>query len=185
MLHEKTSLQVQKIRKSILKHQASRKDGQYTSFYDGNDLDGIKGIECADEIIDTIVDYSNSYVQATIDQDSNLNTKFDRSHVQLWYNVYHEGIHHCWHDHGRSLLSGTIYIHTDIESSTFDIKSPVLPLIKSWYNNFTDRWSQEIKLLPDPGDILIWPGFLEHQVKEQKACKEPRISISFNIFYKR
>ena len=47
------------------------------------------------------------------------------------------------------------------------------------------RWAQELSFRPDNGDILIWPGWVEHTVPEQKACNNERVTLSFNISVKR
>jgi len=38
----------------------------------------------------------------------------------------------------------------------------------------------EHRLLPRPGEVLIWPAFLHHAV-HVNLSQEPRISISFNV----
>jgi hypothetical protein len=38
----------------------------------------------------------------------------------------------------------------------------------------------EYRILPRPGEILLWPAFLHHLV-HPNLSDDPRISISFNI----
>lgn len=186
MMMEQTNLNLKEIQESILtlrRNKPPDKTG-YTSFYDE---DGLLDVKNKKEILDVITKYAKGYVDTCLDLDSTIASQINSECIQAWYNVYDKGIHHCWHDHGRSLLSGTLYIHTDNDSSSFLIRSPMYAIIKGWVGGegFLDRWAQELELRPIPGDIYIWPSWLEHSVPEQKATNDPRISISFNVFVKR
>ena len=69
MLHEKTSLPIQQILKEILEHRKANGDDKnaYTSFYDDNpNTSNLKILSNHDEILDTIVRYSQSYIDACI-----------------------------------------------------------------------------------------------------------------------
>jgi len=186
MLTEQSSLNLEEIRQSILSLRNSKSPDKtnYTSFYDE---DGLVGVKHKEDIINEILKFAKGYVGTCLDTNPDLAAKLDADGIQAWYNVYSEGIHHCWHDHGRSLLSGTVYIYTDSDSSPFLIRSPFYAIIKGWAGGegFLNRWEQEQKFNPKSGDLFIWPGWLEHSVPEQKATDEPRISISFNASFKR
>ena len=193
MLHEKTNLPIQQILKEVLEHRKAKGDDKhaYTSFYDDDpETSNLQILTNHDEILDTILRYSQSYIDACIIEPDGPNKdlyRLNRRFIQVWYNVYDEGIHHCWHDHGRSFLSGTIFINLDDQSSPYRIKSPLYPLIKAWSGDgdLRGRWAQELSFRPDNGDILIWPGWVEHTVPEQKACNKERVTLSFNISVKR
>lgn len=186
MMMEQTNLNIKEIQESILtlRRNKSPDKTNYTSFYDE---DGLAGVKHKEDILNGITKFAKGYVDTCLDLDKTIASKIDTDCIQAWYNVYDEGIHHCWHDHGRSLLSGTLYIHTDSDSSSFLIRSPLYAIIKSWVGGegFLNRWVQEEELRPVSGDIYIWPSWLEHSVPEQKPTSNPRISISFNIFVKR
>ena len=182
MLREKTDLDIPLIKEEILKHRLSKPDNkeEYTSYYDSNLLP----IDSADVINNCIIDYASSFISSIFTEN---NLKVDKDTLNVWYNVYNEGIHHCWHDHGRALLSGTIFIEMNETSSPFKIKSPLHALIKSWSGNaeFVGRFKQELSFEPEAGTIIMWPGWVEHNVPEQRKTNEPRITISFNIDIKR
>ena len=186
MLTEQLDLNLKEINDSILalRRNKSPDKTNYTSFYDE---DGLMDVMYKEEILNAITNNATGFINTCLDIDKSIDTNITNGSVQAWYNVYDEGIHHCWHDHGRSLLSGTIYINTDSDSSPFLIKSPYYPIIKGWVggDGFVDRWKQEYKLIPKSGDLFIWPSWLEHSVPAQKATDNPRVSISFNVSIKR
>ncbi|MGY8867464.1 MAG: putative 2OG-Fe(II) oxygenase [Methylophagaceae bacterium] len=187
MLQEQTNLNIEEIHQSILQHRNNKSPDRtnYTSFYDE---DGLAGIKHKDAIIEQIKTFTDGYISECIDYDEGFSLDVTADHISAWYNVYSEGIHHCWHDHGRSLLSGTVYIHTDGDSSPFLIKSPLYSIIRGWAGpseGFSGRFAQQEEFNPKAGDIYIWPGWLEHTVPTQKQTNNPRVSISFNIAAKR
>ena len=155
MFHEKTSLTIQQILKDVLEDRKAKGDDKnaYTSFYDDDpETTNLKKLTNHDEILDAILRYSQSYIDACIIDPNGPNKDLyilNRGFIQVWYNVYDEGIHHCWHDHGRSFLSGTIFINVDDQSSPFRIKSPNYALIKAWSGDgdLLDRWEQELSLI--------------------------------------
>tara|TARA_B100001093_G_scaffold498515_1_gene546699 strand:+ start:732 stop:1286 length:555 start_codon:yes stop_codon:yes gene_type:complete len=184
MLWEKTNLDIPLIKKEILEHRATKPSNKenYTSYYD----DKLLPLECNNEVTDTITYFGSKYLTSIFGDEST--TSINDDHLNIWYNVYQEGIQHDWHDHGRAFISGTIFIEMNDTSSPFKIKSPLHPLIKSWAGNgnrFQHRFQQELKFNPEPGTILMWPGWVEHTVPEQKKTDEPRITISFNVDIKR
>tara|TARA_R100001460_G_scaffold4800_4_gene13532 strand:- start:11746 stop:12297 length:552 start_codon:yes stop_codon:yes gene_type:complete len=183
MLWEKTSLDIPLIKKEILEHRSSKPSDKknYTSYYDGT----VMPLDCNSAVSDCIIEYSNSYLDSIFKEGK---YKVDSEHLNIWYNVYQEGVQHNWHDHGRAFMSGTIYIEMNESSAPFKIKSPMHALIKSWAGNNVElqgRFKQELTFRPEVGTIIMWPGWVEHTVPEQKETNEPRISISFNVDIKR
>lgn len=184
MLWEKTNLDIPLIKKEIIEHRATKPDDKkhYTSYYD----DRVLPLDCNNEVEDTIMYYGNKYVSSIFGPKDDLSIEGD--HLNIWYNVYQEGVQHDWHDHGRAFISGTIFIEMNETSAPFKIKSPLHALIKSWAGNgyeLQDRFEQELKFRPEAGTILMWPGWVEHTVPKQKETDEPRITISFNVDIKR
>lgn len=184
MLWEKTRLDIPSIKKEILEHRAAKPNDKkhYTSYYD----DRLLPLNCNNEIMDTITYFGSKYIASIFGPKSEIILNDD--HLNIWYNVYQPGVQHDWHDHGRAFISGTIFIEMNDTSSPFKIKSPLHALIKSWAGNgyeLQDRFEQELKFNPESGTILMWPGWVEHTVPEQRETDEPRITISFNVDVKR
>ena len=144
----------------------------YTSFYDAEPMLGIDDAELKDQIIEHAGRLLN---------DSHVKRNFKNYHA--WWSIYDYGNHHCWHTHPRAVLSGSYYLNVPKDSAPIEFKSALEPLIKVWdENSFTgSRWSQSYEIYPEPGDLLIWPSFVEHQVPEIKGSPGERCVISFNL----
>jgi len=102
--------------------------------------------------------------------------------TQSWSNYTEQGEYHHKHMHTNSILSGVLYIDVDeLDSiSFFRDKDPLLLDIPGLI--YTERNSSSwIFGNLKPGDLLIFPSGLAHEVPE-KLGASTRISISFNSF---
>lgn len=104
--------------------------------------------------------------------------------TQSWINYTEKGEYHHVHKHPNSLLSGVIYIDVEegIDNITFlsDRDKDILSFEYGEYNTHNSEiWWISIK----PGDIVVFPSNLFHQVEMAKGNKT-RISLSFNTFVK-
>jgi uncharacterized protein (TIGR02466 family) len=117
--------------------------------------------------------------------------------IQGWANVNRFGDYHNLHNHPHAWLSGTYYVKVP-EQPPAD--SPDLPGRNDRTPgaiSFFDPRAQanmvavkgdpqveaEYRVMPQAGEILLWPAFLHHLVHPNLA-KETRISVSFNIMLK-
>lgn len=114
--------------------------------------------------------------------------------LQAWANINRLGDYHNLHNHPHSYLSGTYYVQVPADSerqagSRADLDSGAI----SFYDprgqaNMTAikgdaQIDPEYRVLPRPGDILLWPSFLHHFVHPNLSV-ELRISVSFNVMIK-
>ena len=79
--------------------------------------------------------------------------------LQGWANVNMRGDYHNLHNYPHSWLSKTYYVSVPYQSDA------------------------EHRLLPNDGDLFLWPAFLDHLVHPNMADM-PRISVSFNVVLK-
>jgi len=110
-----------------------------------------------------------------------------------WANVNRFGDYHDPHNHPWSYLSGTYYVKMPTSRETLKSRSDVRPGHITFYDprqgvNMLSikndaHVDPEYTVLPVPGLILLWPGFVNHFV-HPNLSKEARISISFNIVLK-
>ena len=113
--------------------------------------------------------------------------------IQCWPNVNRFGDYHNLHNHPHSWLSGTYYVAVPARPKKLPGRSDRNPGAISFYDprpqanmNAVRGDAQvdpEFRILPNPGEILLWPAFLHHLV-HPNLSDEPRISISFNITLK-
>ena len=96
-----------------------------------------------------------------------------------WININRKNNFNLPHCHPNSAFSGVIYLKTNSTCGKINFRNPtassVFP-INDMINGYFGRWF----FSPEPGDVLIFPSYLDHYV-EPNLSDEDRISISFNM----
>ena len=122
----------------------------------------------------------NIYVKEVI----NPKEEFDFYITQSWLNITKPGGYHHNHSHQNSIVSGVFYISTEeddkITFSDPNIKLKELITFKQKeYNPFnSSSW-----FFPSmTNDLVLFPSWLDHEVKINEKATTDRISISFNTF---
>lgn len=110
--------------------------------------------------------------------------------VQAWPNVNRFGDYHNLHNHPHSWLSGTYYVQMPEPDGASGARGDLNPNAISFFdprgqaNMMAVRGDGEVdpehRVVPAPGDLLVWPSFLHHLV-HPNLSRTPRISISFNV----
>ena len=105
----------------------------------------------------------------------------------LWYNINNYKDHNIVHNHigHNNKLSGVYYVKAPKNSGNLVLDHPsnlveltwAVNIPKGHHNTFT---SSVWQFVPKPGQLLIFPSWLEHSV-EANLSKSPRVSFSFNI----
>ncbi len=102
------------------------------------------------------------------------------SRNEFWFNVTKPGDSTGWHDHKeRAALSGVYYIDVPDGAPDLIIKTP----LKANFDDlmFESEESSEVhKLKIETGDLVLFPGWLEHGV-DANLTDKPRINIAFNF----
>jgi uncharacterized protein (TIGR02466 family) len=168
----------------VLKLDAARAD-MTTDYLAGNLFDDKHPAvgwlkDCADR---AVLDYAR---EAGIDYDLEWR-------VQAWANVNRFGDYHNLHNHPHSWLSGTYYVQVPDKPKKLPGRSDLNPGSISFYDprpqanmlaiRNDPQVDPEYRILPKPGDILLWPAFLHHLV-HPNLSEDARISISFNVVLK-
>lgn len=103
---------------------------------------------------------------------------------ELWINVLEPGGAQALHNHANSLVSGIVYLTgSDPSACTVFSKSPGGTDFTFRNDNArarlgpynADKW---VAPSPAPGDLLLFPSYLLHEVPENKGTR--RISLAFN-----
>lgn len=112
----------------------------------------------------------------------------------MWANVSPKYAYSRSHHHGDSLCSGVYYIQSDPSSGCINFVDPrEQAIIRPYYSEeaFKERhhtWSK-VHFEPIPGRLILFPGWLRHDVdpnmSEAEGETSNRISISFNFYQKR
>ena len=106
--------------------------------------------------------------------------RMNRARVGYWYSMYDAGDDHHLHTHPGALCAGTYYPYTDKSSACIRFRNPCHTLI-----NMVEPWllhSLEYAHMPITGQMLVWPSWLEHEVRSQNSVEADtqRIAISWN-----
>jgi uncharacterized protein (TIGR02466 family) len=101
-----------------------------------------------------------------------------------WGNVSAPGTTHHRHSHPNNYLSGVYYVQADdgANSITFHDPRPITGLIRPPMISHTAETAEVVHADVNPGDLVLFPHWLTHSVKENKSSRE-RISIAFNIMF--
>ena len=101
--------------------------------------------------------------------------------LQLFVSEMNVGDQHAMHTHPNSLLSGVFYLSVPEGSSSIRFKDPrpftnviAVPVQQHCLENW--QW---IHIDPEPGLLLIWPSWLEHEVPKNHS--NGRITMVFNL----
>ena len=106
--------------------------------------------------------------------------------TQSWLNITKPGEYHHVHSHPNSIVSGVFYISTveDDQLSFGDPNTKVKEQIKLEQKEY-NMWNSASWNVPvDNNTLLLFPSWLNHQVKLNPKATTDRISISFNTFTK-
>lgn len=109
--------------------------------------------------------------------------------TQAWANINRFGDYHNLHNHPHAWLSGTYYLQVPV-AKPLPGRSDRNPGAISFYDprpqanmmavKGDPQVDPEHRILPQAGEILLWPAFLHHLV-HPNLSDELRVSVSFNI----
>ena len=117
----------------------------------------------------------------------NVNPKLEFYVASCWVNINGRGARNAVHIHGNSDFSGVYYVDAQAMSGDIEFKDPNSYLRQAHsleYHVSNSKNCLEMRYPPVPGRLLIFPGYLPHEVFDNQNDEE-RISISFNVASKR
>lgn len=151
--------------------------GNLNKFIEFNELSKLI-LEKSAEYLNEIIKMNNDGAGMNIDIDKEIEIS------NMWFNVNPKGGHQGKHHHAKNLLGGTYYLQVPDDSGDIQFSNPN-PL--SYYMNQKPydihMITPSINFKPTAGDLLIWPGWMDHEISMNKT-DEKRITISFGINFK-
>ena len=90
------------------------------------------------------------------------------------------------HEHANSLLSGVLYLETDNESGDISFHKPggytnlFHPSTMILFDEYETHNSDNYRIVPKNGNILLFPSHLNHSIRENKS-DIVRYSLAFNF----
>ena len=154
-------------------HQKNYPWGRYTTFHDPKCNNDWRANLPDKDKLDEALKQAGKDLCATTKR-----KELDDPYLWYWVSIYDENDDHGSHNHPGSLLSGTYWPSCDETSSPILLTSPT-----QTYQMHDRLPNQDFIYQPQPGDMLMWPSWVEHRVHKQKKPNKPRIAISFNLDY--
>lgn len=161
--------------------------GLTTYFYDDftSHLDTLPIFkELSEMILLKATEYVNNRISELNKLGINLEKPKELELVNLWFNVNPCGGYQSKHHHAKNLLGGTYYINTPEDSGNIIFSNPnQFSYFKNQEPTINHLTCYDFRFNPDEGDLLIWPGWMDHEVSSSYNKDDNRISVSFGIVY--
>lgn len=135
----------------------------------------------------SILEAVQQMIASTLEQmrQGGLTRSFNGSLALIaWANISRRGHYHALHNHPGSCWSGVYYVAGGGDAGPEHPRSGIIDLLDP--RPFTemvtvpgDPYGQKLSIRPEPGMMLVFPGFLYHFVHPFAGDGE-RISIAFN-----
>lgn len=159
------------------------KDGNFygngftSYFYD----DGLQNIPEFNELCTKILLYANDYIIATNQYMMNYGFKFEPRKLKisrLWFNANKPGAYQGKHHHADHLLGGTYYLDVPDDSGKIAFYNPN-PYMYYQNQKQNNPFISDIAVHTRNGDLLIWPGWIDHEISANNTSDKTRLTISF------
>jgi len=128
-------------------------------------LDGIQGIPEWSIVKKQIKDHAIDYLHSFTDLKNTVllkSLKEDWTDYS-WWSCYAENDDYPWHHHANMFFTSCWFIQHDEKHAPLSFRSPLHSLINGWLPG-DSKLKNEVVIKPEQGDLLIWPGWLEHEV---------------------
>jgi len=102
--------------------------------------------------------------------------KYKEYRMKSWIAVFNPDDYGHQHDHGNADISGVYYYRTSTKDGDIVFYNPTVQA-----NMSTVFVGNTWKHKPMTGKLLMFPGYLRHEVQRNQT-NETRISLSWNIF---
>ena len=109
------------------------------------------------------------------------NSNIDVYITQSWANYTEPNQYHHKHSHPNSFISGVFYVNAIKNEDMIKFHKDLPPIFQINHNQSNNYNSQEVAILVETGDLVLFPSNFTHNVPPTTS-KETRISISFNTF---
>ena len=97
----------------------------------------------------------------------------------LWININQPQDYNTRHIHAQSTLSGALYVDVDDDSGELIFVNS--SHIMHYAVSESDLFTKQVRYKPRVGMLVIFPSWLEHEVRSSPRSQQERISMSFNL----
>lgn len=124
-------------------------------------------------------------VMSEIETFYRIDPEFELSIESCWANVLQGQDSNGFHTHAGADFAGVYYVRAPEGSGTIRFRDPRQQpgLFSPPISSFTTYTAQAVDFFPVEGRLLLFPGWLEHEVRANDINAEDgsRISLSFNL----
>lgn len=166
--------------------------GLTTYFYDDftSHLDTLPQFS---ELKELILDKSKDYIinrSKNIEKNGGPNSKIILDKIidvgleltTLWFNVNPYGGYQGRHHHAMNLLGGTYYLQTPNNSGKIGFSDPnPFSYYKSQTAYHNHLLLSDFTASTNEGDMLIWPGWMDHEISANRNENENRMTLSWGV----
>ncbi len=131
------------------------------------------------------IDLNKEITKNFIDYVNQISLRNDFKIQSMWANINGYKDYNLIHSHGNAVVSGVYYLKIPKNSGNIFFVNPAIQLIETTWGNCVDKYtlqtSSSFRVAPVEGQLILFPGWLQHGVEPNLNKKEDRVSISFNI----
>ena len=144
----------------LAKSSLYKEDGTHKFISKENPMEGVTATYNLKQIVDK---HALNYMKQFTLSEPSLRALEKFWHSYSWHSTMEAEDDYGWHAHNGYQLIATYYVRSDEEHAPIMFKNPISDLFATWlpggkYN------ALEHTIKPKTGDLIIWPGWLEHQV---------------------
>lgn len=81
-----------------------------------------------------------------------------------WWSCFDQKDSYDWHNHSQFMLICTYYVQNEERHTPIAFRNPIGNLIEAWLPGKMHGIDIDTVIKPKTGDLIIWPGWLEHYV---------------------
>ena len=132
-----------------------------------------------DWLYDAVREVTNQANKMYFEKDSTFNSiigKCQNRDINIWTNVNEVGSKNVVHSHKPDVWAGIYYVQGE-GTGNLVFHNPANLLSDC---NHTSPFTRKMGLEPRDGMLVIWPGWVPHEVEENKSDKQ-RINIAWGI----
>jgi len=157
----------------------------FTSYFYDDFSSHLNELDIFKELRDSILDHAAMYIDhqtAHMAQHRVLARRRPLKIVSMWFNVNPPGGYQGRHHHAGNLLGGTYYIDVPPESGRIGFTDPnPFAYIMNQRHCSETLTIADFKIETLGGEMLIWPGWMDHEISANKTVDSKRITVSFAI----
>lgn len=127
-----------------------------------------------------LADFCNESLKNYFYKIYNVEKRIKVKITQSWLNWTKKNEYHHGHEHPNSVVSGVFYFNAEKGKDRICFQKNLYQQIKLPYSETNDYNNEQVELLIETGDLILFPSYIIHYVPFN--ITENRVSLAFNSF---